>query len=168
MMSNLCFYTLLMFFFCLANLSAQNQYKVVLVNGDKHKLKVEDLSTDSLIAATIAKKTDVPPVYKGCENANDKKSCFRRKIIEHIAKNFRYPEEARKNKQEGKVFVAFTIDVDGSVKRVGAIGPFLPLCIEAMKLIKTLPRIKPATSNGKYVAINAMIPINFEINKKHD
>ena len=72
-------------------------------------------SLDSAIVETL-------PVISGCEiyeQDNEKnKACFEKEIIRHIVRNFHYPEKARKNGIQGKVYVFFIIEKDGSVDEV--------------------------------------------------
>ncbi len=79
----------------------------------------------------------------------------------HIATNFIYPEEARRNDIQGKVFVGFIIDYDGSVTEVHiARGVHKLLDDEAMRVIKTLPKFIPAISEGRPDRTNYIIPVN--------
>ena len=60
-----------------------------------------------------------PPIYPGCDmNIKNKllRSCFVKKIQNHIARNFRYPEFAQKTGIQGRVFVQFIIDKDGALR----------------------------------------------------
>ena len=49
-------------------------------------------------------KIEEAPIYPGCENIKNKRTCAQTKIQEHIIRNFRYPKEAQKKKIQGRVF----------------------------------------------------------------
>ena len=50
---------------------------------------------------------ELVPVYPGCEERpeSELRKCFQEQIQKHIARNFRYPEEAQLNGIQGRVFV---------------------------------------------------------------
>ena len=64
------------------------------------------------------------PVFPGCENAADKYGCFQEMMQKHIRRNFKYPEAAIGMNQQGKVYVQFTIQKDGSINDIRLRGPY--------------------------------------------
>lgn len=110
---------------------------------------------------------EVAPIYPGCEKLSiDKiKNCFQEKIQEHIRKNLIYPKEAIKNKTQGKVYVSFVIEEDGSVTIGNIIGRSPILKEEARRIISLLPKIKPGISEGKPAKMTFNIPITFDLTK---
>ena len=109
------------------------------------------------------------PIYPGCDvNTKNKRlrSCFLKKIQNHIAKNFRYPEFAQKTGIQGRVFVQFIIDKDGSIVGIRTRGPHPILEIEAKRIISRLPKFIPALdSDGKAVRVPFSVPITFKLKK---
>ena len=110
-----------------------------------------------------------PPIYPGCDiNIKNKllRSCFVKKIQNHIARNFRYPEFAQKTGIQGRVFVQFIIDKDGSITGIRTRGPHPILEIEAKRIISRLPKFIPALdSDGKAVKVPFSVPITFNLQK---
>ena len=106
-----------------------------------------------------------PPIYPGCEPyIQQLRSCFQRKIQNHINKNFRYPEFAQKTGIQGRVFVGFFIDKDGSIVGIRSRGPHPILEIEAKRIISRLPKFIPALdSDGKAVRVPFSVPITFKL-----
>ena len=108
-----------------------------------------------------------PPIYPGCNvNLKNKllRSCIQKKIQNHIAKNFRYPEFAEKTGIQGRVFVGFFIDKDGSIVGIRSRGPHPILEIEAKRIISRLPKFIPALdSDGKAVRVPFSVPITFKL-----
>ena len=91
-----------------------------------------------------------PPIYPGCEPyIQQLRSCTQRKIQTHINKNFRYPEFAQKTGIQGRVFVQFIIDKDGSIVGIRTRGPHPILEIEAKRIISILPKFIPGYVDGK-------------------
>lgn len=81
-----------------------------------------------------------------------------------IAKNIKYPAEAITNKIQGKVFVQFVIEKDGSVSDVKVIRGVAPsLDAEAIRVVKSMPQWTPGTQKGKAVRVSYTLPINFAL-----
>ena len=110
---------------------------------------------------------DRPPIYPGCEPYTQQlRSCLVRKVQTHINKNFRYPEFAQKTGIQGRVFVYFIIDKDGSVVGIKTRGPHPILEIEAKRIISRLPKFVPGLdSDGKAVRVPFSVPITFKLQK---
>ena len=109
---------------------------------------------------------DRPPIYPGCEPYTQQlRSCTQRKIQTHINKNFRYPEFAQKTGIQGRVFVQFIIDKDGSIVGIRTRGPHPILEIEAKRIISILPKFIPGYVDGKAVRVPFSMPITFKLQK---
>ena len=107
-----------------------------------------------------------PPIYPGCEPYTQQlRSCTQRKIQIHINKNFRYPEFAQKTGIQGRVFVQFIIDKDGSIVGIRTRGPHPILEIEAKRIISILPKFIPGYVDGKAVRVPFSMPITFKLQK---
>lgn len=84
----------------------------------------------------------------------------------YIAERLKYPEEAKKQKIEGKVFVSFVIDTTGQVTNVKVMRGVHPLLdAEAIRVVKALPRWEPAKQRGKKVRISYVVPVQFSMEK---
>lgn len=101
------------------------------------------------------------PIFPGCENAKDKKACFQEMMLKHVRKNFSYPKMAVEMDQEGKVFVQFTIQKDGSINDLRLRGPHKILEKEAARIISKLPQMTPGKQRGTPVKVPFSIPIHF-------
>lgn len=103
------------------------------------------------------------PVFPGCEKAKDNKErreCFQAKILAYAAENYNYTERARQLKLRGRVFVKFVIEKDGWVSHVEIARGIDPLVDdEAIRVVKSLPRMKPAQQRGKAVRMSFILPI---------
>ena len=132
-------------------------------------------NTDTSVTATdssgsVGLKVDevhTLPVYPGCERAGTREeqfACLNQMILTLIGRNVRYPEMARQQVIEGKVWIAFIIDQKGYADEVWVERSVHPLLdAEALRVIKMLPRMKPATVDGKPVNLRYSIPINFRL-----
>ena len=106
------------------------------------------------------------PVFPGCDTCpteEERKACFNQKIQEHIQSNLKYPVPALEMRISGRVFVKFDIDTKGRVTNIQRRGPDRLLEDEAVRLIASLPTMKPGMQRGKATKITYAIPINFKI-----
>ncbi|WP_462319463.1 energy transducer TonB, partial [Marinilabilia sp.] len=79
-----------------------------------------------------------------------------------ISRNVQYPVEAKENGIQGRVYVKFVVDKDGSIIDVRIVRGISPsLNAEAIRLVKSMPKWKPGRQRGKAVAVTYTVPINF-------
>ena len=89
------------------------------------------------------------------------------KLLEYIAKNINYPKEAIEKGIEGRVIMGLIIDVDGSVTDVKLLRGIGGGCDdEAIRVIKSLPKWRPAKQNGVSSRVSYQIPVNFKLDDK--
>ena len=81
----------------------------------------------------------------------------------HIAKNFRYPEDAEKMSIQGRVSALFVIDKDGNITDVHTRGPHPLLEKETVRIINKLPKMTPGKQRGKTVRVPFSIPIKYKL-----
>lgn len=105
------------------------------------------------------------PIFPGCENGTNeqKKACFQEKVLQHIMKEFTYPEIALEMGIQGKVFVQFYIDAKGNIAGIRTRGPDKLLEKEASRIIAALPQMTPGKQRGRAVKVPYSVPINFKI-----
>ena len=81
-----------------------------------------------------------------------------------IQKHMRYPREARKKGIEGRVIVKFVVQKNGSVGEVEIHrSPNALLDAEALRLVKSMPKWKPARQGAKCVESRFLLPIEFKL-----
>lgn len=97
---------------------------------------------------------DVMPEFPGGQKA----------LFEFFAKNIKYPAEAFEKKEEGRVYLTFVIEKDGSVSNVKVARGVSPsLDAEAIRIIKSMPIWTPAKVKGKIVRVAYTAPITFKL-----
>lgn len=118
-------------------------------------------------------QTNVPNPKKVVKKAaKNKKSDYQMpqfggNINAWLMQNVKYPDESVKKNEEGNVIVAFTIAADGSVnnpKVAKGVSPALNK--EALRMISSMPKWKPAIENGKAIETNFILPVSFKLSKK--
>ena len=88
-------------------------------------------------------------------------------FYEYIAENMKYPTEARQKGIEGKVFVQFVVDKDGSLTDVKALKGIGGGCDEeAVRVIEEAPVWNPGQQRGKSVRVRMVMPITFRLGEE--
>ena len=86
------------------------------------------------------------------------------KLAEYLAKNIKYPQMARESGIQGRVFVNFVVEPDGSVSNVTVMRSLGGGCDEeAMRVVKSMPKWKPGKQRGKAVRVSYILPVNFKL-----
>ena len=86
----------------------------------------------------------------------------RKNLLNYLAKNITYPEEALKAKIEGRVFVNFIVEKDGSISNVKVLRGIGHGCDkESVRVVENMPRWKPGKQKGQPVRVSFNLPIKF-------
>lgn len=113
----------------------------------QEKQPVQDSTTDDNIHLFVEEM----PVFPGNLNA-------------WIYNNVRYPEAAKDKGIEGKVYIRFIIEKDGSVSNVKIIRGVSPeLDNEAKEVITSMPKWSPGMQNNLPVRVSYTVPVYFAL-----
>lgn len=87
-------------------------------------------------------------------------------LFKWLRDNIKYPAIARENSIEGKVYVGFVVNTDGSITDVtvkrGVTGGAV-LNDEAIRVVKAMPKWKPGRQQGREVRVSYTLPIQFKL-----
>ena len=87
-------------------------------------------------------------------------------LYAYIARNIVYPEAAKKEKIEGRVFVTFIVEKDGQVSSAKLLRDIGGGCgEEAIRVVKSMPKWKPGTQRGNPVRFQFNLPVSFMLGK---
>ncbi|MDA8686075.1 energy transducer TonB [Robiginitalea sp.] len=144
--------------------STEISQETVIADVELDASDLDVLEAEEEIVVPFAIIEEVP-IFPGCEGLSktQQRTCFQRKIQEHIRDNFRYPETAEELGIQGKVFVQFAIGTDGKVTDIKMRGPDHLLEMEAQRIIASLPQMKPGRQRNQNVKVPYSIPINFKL-----
>lgn len=85
-------------------------------------------------------------------------------LYQVIAKNMQYPEQARKMGVEGRVFVEFVVNEDGTLSDMVVLKGIGAGCDkEAMRVVAMSPAWTPAKQKGKIVKQRFVLPVVFKL-----
>ena len=97
---------------------------------------------------------DVQPEYPGGAT----------KMREFIGRNLKYPKEARKSDVQGTVIAEFWVNTDGKIERIKIIRSIgYGTDEEVIRILKKMPRWKPAQFRGKATATTFTLPFSFKL-----
>lgn len=125
-----------------------------MLSLEQHTTNIYELQTPSADNQTIYRVVDEQPEPKGGIP----------ELMRYMGENIRYPEEARKKGIEGKVFVQFVVNQDGSIGNVQVLKGIGHGCDEeAARVVKAMPAWKPGVQKGEPVNVQMTIPIAFSL-----
>ncbi|PLX05499.1 MAG: hypothetical protein C0598_14460 [Marinilabiliales bacterium] len=117
-----------------------------------------------------------PPEKSNTENTDSDEVVFtvvetmpefpggRSELYKYLGENIKYPESAKKDGVQGKVFVSYVVNTDGSITDAKILrGVSEELDAEALRVIKSMPNWKPGEQKGKKVRVAFNLPINFKL-----
>ena len=83
----------------------------------------------------------------------------------YVGKTMKYPNQARRMGIDGRVFVQFVIDKDGTITDVRAIKGIGAGCDEeAVRVVKNSVKWSPGKQRGRPVKQRMILPITFKLN----
>lgn len=127
-------------------------------------IEIEEEVSDEVLSFAVVESV---PIFPGCEDAkdnNERKMCFQQKILVFVSQNFEFPEMARQMGIQGRVYVNFVIEKNGSISGVEVVRGVDPLLDdEAVRVVKKLPKLTPAKQRGKPVRMSFTLPINAKL-----
>ncbi len=85
-------------------------------------------------------------------------------LMKYISNSIKYPEPSFCGCIQGRVIVQFTVAKDGTIQQVKVIRGVVPaLDKEAIRIVKAMPKWKPAVLNGKPVPQRFVVPVLFRL-----
>lgn len=82
----------------------------------------------------------------------------------YVQKNLRYPSRAKRMNVQGKVYVEFVVDKDGSLSDIKILKGIGSGCDEeALRVLKNAPNWKPGKQRGRPVRVRMTVPIIFRL-----
>jgi protein TonB len=135
----------------------KQELQIEMPNNDNNSTNEGDVGPSEVYVDSkdsIVEFADVMPVFPGGQQA----------MYDWISKNLVYPQEAIEDGMEGKVYVSFIIDMDGSISSPHIMRGIGKVCdIEAIRLVKSMPKWIPGKMNGKVVKVKQIVVVNFKL-----
>jgi len=85
-------------------------------------------------------------------------------LYKYLAENIKYPQMAKESGIQGRVFVTFVVERDGSVTDVRVLRGIGGGCDEeAIRVVKNMPKWTPGKQRGKAVRVQYNLPVKFTL-----
>ena len=106
-----------------------------------------------------------PPVFPDCETQSieNLKTCFSQKVSEFVFRNFKVPQIVTDENYIGNIVVLFEVDAEGNFIILYVDAIYDELKTEAKRVFSELPKIKPATHNGRPIYKQYSFQINIPL-----
>ena len=128
----------------------QNLYLLKQDDADETSSQKPQVTQDSLYRVT-----EVMPEYPGGPN----------EMMKYLQENIKYPQSAKDNKIEGRVFVTFVVEKDGSITNATVLRGIDKECdAEALRVVSSMPKWNPGQQKGEVVRTQFTIPIIYKFN----
>jgi len=122
-----------------------SEVKVVGVSA----VKKDDRSNQNIYSAV-----EENPSFPGGEMA----------MMQYLAKNIKYPEEAMKTGAQGRVIVKFVVSSTGKISDITIERGVSPeLDAEAIRVVGGMPDFTPGKIDGKPVSVWYVLPVSFKL-----
>jgi TonB family protein len=117
----------------------------------------EDTIKKAVVFGEIYEEVDEMPVYG---NGFDD-------VVNYILSEVKYPEQAKKNGIQGKVFVSYVVTKTGKIENVEVVqGVNEFLDAEAVRVVSSMGNWTPGKLDGKAVNVKMVMPIMFKLGDK--
>jgi len=88
----------------------------------------------------------------------------RGKLMQYLASNIKYPPYAKEAGIQGRVFINFVVERDGSITAVKVLRGIGGGCDEeAVRVVKSMPKWKAGMQRGKPVRVSFNLPVKFTL-----
>lgn len=85
-------------------------------------------------------------------------------LMKYLAENIKYPALAKESGIQGRVFINFVVEPDGSISNVKVLRGIGGGCDEeAVRVVKSMPNWKPGKQRGKPVRVSYNLPVKFTL-----
>ena len=133
-----------------------NQFENEVDNTDPVEAQPEFPGGNAENNDTIFKVVDQMPEFPGGVEA----------LMQYLGSNIKYPEQAKRDSIQGRVFVQFVVEKDGSVSGAKILRGIGGGCDEeALRVISSMPNWQPGLDeNDEPVRVEYNIPIKYALN----
>ncbi len=123
----------------------------------------EDTKVEEVIVQVEEPKEEVDEIFTIVEESAAPKGGMAA-FYKYVGDKIKYPAQARRMGIEGRVFVEFVINKDGSISDVRAVKGIGAGCDEeAVRIVQAAPAWTPGKQRGKPVKQRMVLPITFKL-----
>ena len=90
-------------------------------------------------------------------------------LMNFVAQNLVYPEQAIKDKVQGRVIVEMVIETTGEVVDAKILRSVSPECdAEVLRIVRLMPKWTPGYKDGEPVRTTFVLPVVFKLSRNKD
>ena len=131
-------------------ISVEDQGEVVEINENMN-IVVEELPEEETIYDIVEQQPEFPGGMQA--------------LMKFLRDNIQYPRISRENNSQGKAYVNFVVNTDGSIQDVEIMksSSDVHLDREALRVVKSMPKWNPGKQAGKAVRVRFTLPVTFRL-----
>ncbi len=120
-----------------------------------------------LFAQDTASFSEIYPKFPECENAvySEQENCFNNTLISLILSEYEIPEKVTSEDYKGTLTVIFEVSEEGNFEMIYQDAAYDELKEEMKRVFETLPKIQPATYNGRPIHMQFKMPVQIPLNR---
>jgi periplasmic protein TonB len=121
---------------------------------EKNNSSSDKASKESKAKAYESFAIDEKPIFPGGDEG----------LTDYVTNHIIYPKESKKKGIQGTVYVRFVVTKTGAIGETDIMRTVDPLLeMEALRIVKSLPKWTPGKKNGNTVDVWFIIPIKFKL-----
>ena len=131
-------------------MSVEDQGEVVEINEDAN-IVVEEVVEEEQIYQVVEQQPEFPGGMQA--------------LMKFLRDNIQYPRISRENNSQGKAFISFVVNSDGSIQDVEVLKSSSDVYLdkEAVRVVSAMPNWNPGKQAGKAVRVRFTLPVTFRL-----
>ncbi|MBQ3539951.1 MAG: energy transducer TonB [Bacteroidaceae bacterium] len=131
-------------------MSVEDQGEVVEINEEAN-IVVEEVVEEETIYQVVEQQPEFPGGMRA--------------LMKYLQDNIKYPRISRENNSQGKAYVNFVVNTDGSIQDVEIMKSTSDIYLdkEAVRVVEAMPRWNPGKQAGKAVRVRFTLPVTFRL-----
>lgn len=123
----------------------------------------EDMAVEEVEFEMVIEEEKAEEIFMIVEDKPEPKGGVKA-FYQYVAENVRYPNKAREDKIQGRVFVQFVVNSKGQITDVETVKGIGGGCDEeAVRIVSGAPDWNPGKQRGKPVSVRMVLPITFKL-----
>ncbi|MEH0154619.1 energy transducer TonB [Limibacter armeniacum] len=136
----------------------EDQMEIDFMEEFDEEMVVEELPEETAVEEVV--EDEIFEIVE--ENASPKGGMGT--FLKWVGKNIRYPSQAKRMGVEGKVYVQFVVDKDGTLTDIKVVRGIGAGCDEeAVRVLQKAPKWTPGRQRGRPVKQRMVLPISFKL-----
>ena len=121
-------------------------------------------------AQDLSENSEIYPQFDACENVSfaEQEICFKRNFLSEFTSRFQLPSKVSEENYSGLMTIIFEVDEKGEFQLIFIDVAYEELKEEVGKVFQDLPKLKPATYNGRAIHMQFKMPLRLPLKSNLD